>query len=363
MDELDRKRRDKFPPPLVVSESTPVAFAPHSKTVKQAEQIPAEVVARRRTICESCDLWRDGMCQAVRRGGCKEKARKPWTCTQCPEGRWELPVVKPLASADIVRHLCYHIYPISGNGAWQRNVSRLVERLRIINGKKIVAIVTDPPEGRKPDPTGPHPPGGSRAFAPCDSPETVKAAFGHWADQIDFIEMENDPNLREVKPLIPMLERLPSGPNDVTLYAQAKATTYHPGHIANHWSDVLYIIYFDYWLLVEEQLRQFACTGAFKKLGAGWSPTQHKSDWHYSGSYCWFRNADLFSRNWRQVDQGWSGIEPYPSQHFFAREAGCLFHQDAVSSMKLYSPKYWRRVVDPAFAKWRTDNKKYETPF
>lgn len=274
-------------------------------------------------------------------------------CDECPDRR----IAK---GESFTRHLIYHIYPIAGNGAWQRNVSRLCERLRIFNGKIIVTIAIDPPEGRKPDPTGPFPPDRGRCdMSKCDTVETVKAAFGDWAQYIEFIVWENDPNLREAGTLIPMLERLSSGPNDITLYAQAKGTTRHPHHIANHWCDVMYILYFDYMKLVEEQLQQYACTGAFKKLGPGWSATQSKSDWHYSGSFVWFRNAELFKRDWRKIDSFWSGIEPYPSQHFECKEAGCLFYEAPNSQMRLYRSKHWSKTVNPMLAKWRIDNVKY----
>ena len=60
----------------------------------------------------------------------------------------------------------------------------------------------------------------------------------------------------------------------------------------------MYIVYFDYWPLVEKHLSTKPITGAFKKLGPGWSAEMAKSDWHYSGSWFWFRNSELFARDW-----------------------------------------------------------------
>ena len=279
-------------------------------------------------------------------------------CDECHERV----ATHPSPPGQFTRHLLYHIYPLSGNGVWQSNVRQLCERLHVINGKRIVAIVVDPPDGRKPDPTGPNAPDRGRVFAPCDSPDAVKAAFGAHANDIDFIIVENDPRLREVKPFHAMMERLPRGISDVTLYAQAKGVTRRKNHIAHHWARVLYIIYFDYWPIIDRQLRAKPVTGAFRKLGAGWSREVSTSQWHYSGSWFWFRNADLFARDWRRIDQFWSGIEPYPSQHFTFDETDCLFMEGVTGSqglagkMNLYSPDYWRTVVNPAFAQWRSDN-------
>lgn len=287
--------------------------------------------------------------------------------SSCCGGNKEVPVIieaKPVdvfAQQQTMRHLAYHIYPVSGNGAWQRNVGRLVERLRIFNGKIVVAIVVDPASGRKPDPTGPHSPDRGRMIPGCDSPEAVMQAFGPWRERCDFIIIENDPSLREVVSMVPMFERLPR--DGVTLYAQAKGTTRAPGHIAHHWSDVQYIIYFDYWLLVEEHLKSCPVTGAFKKTGPGWCRTQSYSDWHYSGSWFWFRNADLFAKDWKRIDQFWSGIESFTSQHFRYDEAACLFHEGPVSTINLYDRRHWKRNVDPAFSQWRNEHKRHETPF
>lgn len=285
-----------------------------------------------------------------------------WNCKTCSHYTSADPE-SAAGQSDWTRHLIYHVYPVSGNGAWQRNVKSLVERLRIFNGKIIVTIVIDPPSGRKPDPTGPHSPDRGRHYAACDSPEVVMDAFGEWREHIEFIVAENDPTLREAGTLISMLERLPSGPKDVTLYAQAKGTTRHKNHIAQRWSEAQYIVYLDYWPLVAEHLQAFAVTGAFKKLGPGWTPAQSKSDWHYSGSWFWFRNADLFARDWRKIDQFWSGIEPYPSQHFLAAEAGCLFLKGQVPHMNLYRHDYWRRVVEPELKTWRRSHVVHENTF
>jgi hypothetical protein len=149
---------------------------------------------------------------------------------------------------------------------------------------------------------------------------------------------------------------LPDAPGHCALYAQAKGTTRRPGHIAHRWNEAQFVVYLDYWPLVAEQLAAFPVTGAFKKLGPGWSPSQSKSDWHYSGSWFWFRTADLFARDWRTADRFWSGVEPYPSQQFLAAEAGTLFHEARTPQMNLYRASYWQAVVDPALAQWRKEH-------
>lgn len=330
-----------------------------------SRMVPLEVRKERWEICEPCE-HRNREMNACSLCGCGLNEgnvlgdKLSWEVSRCPINKWRR---SPASWQPITtRHLLYHIYPVQ-NGHWQWNVEQLCGRLKAFNGQKIVAIVTDPPSGRLPDPSGPNSPDNGRHIPGCDTAEMVKEEFAkRTGEEITFLEMTNDPSLREVKTFVPMLERVISDdPSHSLLYAQAKGTTRHNGHIARRWTEALYEIMFDYFPLADEQLMTYPVTGCFKKLGHGWSPDQSKSDWHYSGSWFWVRTAELENRNWQKIDQFWSGIEPYPSQQFNAKEAGCMFHTDHVPNMNLYNGRYWRRVVLPAFEQWRIDNARYRT--
>jgi hypothetical protein len=118
---------------------------------------------------------------------------------------------------------------------------------------------------------------------------------------------------------------------------------------------VLYETLLDHWPVVEDGLARHPVTGSFQKCGETW-PTQYTgSQWHYSGSWFWVRNRELFAKDWRRIDRFWSGIEPYPSVHF-GDEAGCVFLKDGARSMDLYDQAYWSRVVEPALAQFRDAN-------
>lgn len=277
------------------------------------------------------------------------------SCAMCDDYRTFPPVTR--------RHLLFHIYPVSGNGAWQWNVDEMCRRIHLFDGAKVVAVAVDPPTGRKPDPSGPHSPDGWRDIRGCDTLGDVKERFGPHAAGIEFIECENDPSLREVATYPLLFERVERfrEPGDVTLYAQAKGTTRPPGHVAHQWARTLYEVFLDHWPVVEMSLGRHPITGAFKKYGPGWVRSQSASDWHYSGSWFAVRNAEFFQKNWRTIDRFWSGIEPLPSQHFGA-EAGCVFLEDRVSRMNLYHTGYWDRVVFPALNRFRTEHANRRSP-
>ncbi len=239
---------------------------------------------------------------------------------------------RPMSSvAGSIRNLLYHVYPRRGNGVWQRNVGQLLRRIRLFNGRRVVAIATD----------------GS-----TDPPEHVKDQFaGHVHE---FIEARNNPSLREVGTFADLFSRVETtDPRAVTFYAQAKGVTrpVNDGVTVHPWADMLYETCLDYWPLVEATLRQFPMAGSMKKLGHGFEGSA--SSWHYSGAFFWFRNKDVTVRNWRRIDNHWWGIESWPGIHFRPEEAGCLFHEGRVGVLNLYSMEYLKGVAQPALDQWR----------
>jgi hypothetical protein len=246
------------------------------------------------------------------------------------------------------RHLLFHLLPV--RGGWRGHVTRLRPWLGLFDGLKVVAVITDGPREYT---GGSPPPDGARVPLDLDPPEEVEAAFA--GTGVEYVRVPNDPNLREVASHAALFGRLAGayGPGDVALWAHAKGATRHPDHPAARWTAVLYEAMFGHWAAVERVLRDRPLAGCFKKYGRCWRPEDTRSDWHYSGSWFWFRCADLFGRDWRRIDPFWSGIEPYPSQHFRPDEAGVVFFEGRAPHMNLYSAWYWDRHVRPAWAAWR----------
>ncbi len=258
---------------------------------------------------------------------------KPDVCAGHTPG--PLPPQAPVGPRPPVRHLLYHVYPVKGNGVWQRNLDQLKLWLHLFNGVRAVAIATD---------------------ARTDPPEAVREYLhGHVRD---FLEVQNDGNLREVTTFVPLLERIAwcVGPEHYTFYAHAKGVTkpINPGVSVHPWVGVLYAANLDYWPLVQSQLAKHPITGAFKKVGRGFGSA---SSWHYSGTFYWLRNADVFTRrNWRHVDWAWWGTEAWPGLHFDPQEAGCLFHTGRVPSLNLYNLRYVTRTILPEFERWKREH-------
>lgn len=233
------------------------------------------------------------------------------------------------------RHLLYHLCPFSGNGAWQHNVKQLMRRRRLFNGKVIVAICT----------------GGG-----MDEPAAVWEMFND--SSITFLEISNNPSMREVETFLPLFESLlDAGPDSAALYAHSKGVTRPAVQPALQWADVLYETCMDYWPHVARLLARAPVAGCMRKIGQGWPAHESYSHWHYSGSWFWFRPTELFAKaDWRRIDRFWSGIESYPSLHWDADEAACIFYETGPPHVNLYDWKEWQTNVLPALYQWRVEH-------
>lgn len=273
----------------------------------------------------------------------------------CCEGCRERAPTDPFCGVEPVRNLLMHIMPVAGNGVWQRNVAAVRQRWGLFNGRKIVAVCTN--GVRFPRPRHPtqdwqrrHP----RTLGRLDSPDEVRDAFG--GRTVEFIEVPNDAGLREVRTFPELFGRLENqNPCSVTFYCHAKGVTkpVNPGVAVHPWTDILYETCLNYWPLVHRLLMERPLAGSCKKVGRGFDS---ESNFHYSGSFFWFRDRDVFARDWRRIDRTWWGIEAWPGLHFPVEDAGVLFHEGVVPHLNMYLMDYLKGVVEPELTAWRAEH-------
>lgn len=236
------------------------------------------------------------------------------------------------------RHLVYHLLPVSGNDVWRRSVDQLRLRWGLFNGRKVIAIAT-----------------GASGSLRLDSSAEVQE---YLPPDCEVVEVPNDPSLREVVSWRSLWGRVLEGANDedAVFYAHAKAVTrpIDPGNSCQWWASLAYSLHLDHWPVVAEQLTQYPITGAFKKIGDGFRTSS--SSWHYSGTFFWVRVGDFRARPWQTVEPIWYGTEAWPGLAYRSDEAGCLFLEDTVAQLDLYSPSYWTRVVRPMYTDWLRQN-------
>lgn len=253
----------------------------------------------------------------------------------------------PKAAGDIgsVRHLLYHCYPVRQNGTWQRNLDRLIPRLPLFNGRRIMAIVTEEPN----------------ATVFLDKPEAVESYIK--GRGFETFRIVNSPRLREAASFVPLWSHLTdlTGGEHVAFYAQAKGVTrpFDPGTTVHRWASYAYELNLDYWLIARGLLQQYPCVGAFKKVGKGFVGSA--SRWHFSGAFGWFRLADVWARNWRYVDKQWWGAESWPGVHFTPDDAGAIGLDGTVPQLDLYDWHYFNTTVEPKVEEWKSRKARFRS--
>lgn len=235
------------------------------------------------------------------------------------------------------RNLIMHIWPVKGYGAWQWNCDQLLKRASLFNGKRVIAIVTS-------DVT--------------DSPEAVKEYLKDFTD--DFIIMPNHSGLREVITFIPMLEKVSSlATDELTFSCHAKGVRHSAGPTDDKttvfkWADTMYQSTLDYWPYVSKLLENNSMVGSFRRFGEFTTPGNNR--WHFSGTFYWFRHKDVFTNQWRKVDQKFFGTESWPGHLFQPTETASIFMDHASD---LYDLRYMHQTILPAWEAWTKEHRQY----
>lgn len=250
-----------------------------------------------------------------------------------PQGMAIGPDVQPVDLYAPVRNMIYHVMP-DKRGIWRRTASALARRLHIFNGKRVVGIVCD---------------------ENTEDPQNVVDMFN---GKLDKVIVKKNTSLREMATFFELLKEVESDDEqEVTFFSHSKGVT-HPVNVnvtVHEWAQVMYETLLDYLPVVDSVLLKYAMAGSFKKLGKGFAGSV--SDWHYSGSFYWFRNKDLFARPWNLMDFEWYGVESYPSIMFRVYESGTVFYEGSIPELELYHVQYWNEFVRPSLHRWKESNR------
>jgi hypothetical protein len=223
-----------------------------------------------------------------------------------------------------IRHLTYFVYPKTED-SWKWNLQELSKRWELFNGKRILGIASDD-QSAKPQ-------------AVIDYAASLGMTFDH------VLVAKNKAKLREVvlfEPMLKLLHPQSAGENEVVFSGHAKGQKYIDSSYTRDWADVMYRVNLDHWPSVENALSTSLFAGAFREYGLF-----HRGfDWIYSGTFYWWRLAEIGKRQWNNVDQWFGGTESWPGKLCDPRESACLFMNN---STRLYDKSYWKNAVWPAW--------------
>lgn len=224
------------------------------------------------------------------------------------------------------------LYFICPQGGWRDNIRLLLKYGEQFDGQRAVCVVHGP---------------GLEPLA------AVVEALGDW--RVDrWVVGSNDPLFRETAHWLKLLA-CASDWSGVTWFGHTKGG---PTSQTAMWRDALYETTLALPDRVATLLTAKPIVGPFRRDWKKWLVSKHSraytgtlstSEWHFSGTFFWFRNTDLFARNWNQVEMHRWGVEAYPSNLFSREESACI----AVDSCgDLYNRFYWR-WVSRELSHWR----------
>lgn len=242
-----------------------------------------------------------------------------------------------------IRHLLYHLYPdkLNDGEIWRRNMAALKKRIALFNGRRIIGVAIGPQTHQLADVEG--------ELAGCDC---------------EIFSVKNAPTMRECTTLVKLYEKVSqyTGPEHVTLHAHGKGISSEAWATGvQRWTDALYETCLDYWPVVNRMLQSYPIVGPFKRHYTDWKTPNFtsKSTWHFSGSWRWFRNAEMFARKWQYVEPFWCGSESHPSMVFAESEAGNLVCEVTEPGRALYLQEFWDSKATFEVEQFREQNSQY----
>ena len=165
-------------------------------------------------------------------------------------------------------------------------------------------------------------------------------------DQIEYIKVPNDKDLREVASFKTLLEAVKSTEdNEATFYAHSKGNSTPENALAvEYWRNAMYHHLLDHCEVARDLLWSKPCVGTCKWM---W-PDSHKPfpsrmnniyRWMYSGTFFWFRNRDVFNHpDWDNVVADRYGAEGWLGGLFPAEQAATVFQPWQVTDYLKVSP-------------------------
>jgi hypothetical protein len=235
----------------------------------------------------------------------------------------------PLDLEKLTRHCLFFIMPLAGKNdwVWKWQIERLCKHLHLFE-KICIGVVTSAPDARFP-------------LVPPEYVVEEFAKYGYTEREINFVVRPNSRRKREGIAFKDQLDYvMTDDPNTIIFYGQAKGVQYagDPKSHIHLWVRAMYKHTYENYDKAQEALNTHAFAGSFKKYGQFNTPRNHR--WHYSGSFYWFRAADLWNRQWSYVDAAFFAVESWPGLHCKVEEGACLFMDDVGDLYKVNLTPY-----------------------
>lgn len=319
-----RKKKSLISRALKLAEATARHLADDSKPT------PEDALKLRESACESCPLRDENECRSC---GCVlypnvlNNGKLRWRSEACPAGKWsrQRDTYQPLVNP--TRNLIFHVYPLLGaEWNWHWHIDQIRRVAPLFNGKIVIATVTGP------------------ALA---STEEVQQRF-EGIPVTDWLIRPNS-KLGETVTFADQLAVVETDdPNTITFRGHTKGVTHKPNGPEQPWARLMWSTLMDL-PSVDDALASHVMVGSMKCH----EPLVARPNWSffYAGTFFWFRNKEIFQRNWRQTEPHRWWPEAWPGVVCQNDEAACLCH-DYTKGSVLDNP-YWHAEVAADFQLWK----------
>lgn len=223
------------------------------------------------------------------------------------------------------KNLIYQICPLACNSIWEFNVDILLRYIDIFNGRLLITIKT-----------GKH----------MVKPELVTEKFKNYP-HAEFIIIDNDTHPNEAYGFYTCLEKLAAtAKNESTFYAHSKGVSpkYLPEDYINlnQWTEALYTHNLKDSGRIDELLQQYRAIGCFKRNRYF---KNINSDWHYSGTFFWFRHDAVFeNQQWNDSSNtAYYAVEGFLGRLIDSRSAYCIYGENP-GDLYLYRDSNWQKL-------------------
>lgn len=168
--------------------------------------------------------------------------------------------------------------------------------------------------------------------------EKTSSLINKYLPGITIHKRENDSKLGETAHFIFLLSKV-KHTEGITFYAHAKGVWRQlpDNKPLKKWIELLYSINLGF-NAIDERLKKYSVIGSFRKNRARYNIS---APWHYSGTFFWFNNKRLFSRQWEKIEQSKWGVESYPGHQFPHSESYCIAHDNCPN---LYKKENWVKI-------------------
>jgi phosphopantetheinyl transferase (holo-ACP synthase) len=209
----------------------------------------------------------------------------------------------------MIRNLLFHACP-KDNEMLYFNIRYLSKYFHLFNGKKVFNVAY------------------GKDMMSLDDFKSILEKHNINTEQIIFTTSKNTNSLRErpafFKNLLPKVKSL--NENEITFFCHTKGVSYKSFQVPKTWARLMYEYNLNDINKIERILNKYPCCGPccgiLKKGPSSWCG--YHVPWHFSGTFFWFRNKSLFSKDWQHTRPGKHGVETYLSTHFSTKEAKCL---------------------------------------